>query len=90
MPKEKFYDQARVTFQKLTVRKGDLVTVSFPEDMTPLQVQSTVDYLGQLATEFGCAVVALGNGIQLDKLPEEQMNELGWFKAEDFNREKLN
>lgn len=79
---EKFYEQAKVAFQKLSPKKGDTITVSFPKDMPMEQIYSTVTYLQQIAEEFSCAVMILGQGVEVNVLSEEEMAAHGWVRAE--------
>ena len=86
---QKFYEQARVAFKKLSPKKGDVLCVSFPADMPMGQVQTTVGYLQQLGNEFECAVIALGQGITMDVMTEQDMNELGWYRDPDLQKRTL-
>lgn len=79
---DKFYDQARVAFQKLCPNEGDTITVSFPKDMPMEQIYTTVTYLQQLAEDFSCAVMILGQGVEVSVLSEEDMAKFGWVRAE--------
>lgn len=78
---EKFYEQARVSFRRLSPKEGDTITVSFPEDMSMEQIYSTVTYLQQLAEEFSCAVIILGQGVDISVMNEEEMAKHGWVRA---------
>lgn len=79
---EKFYEQAKVAFGKLSPKQGDTITVSFPSDMPMEQIYSTVTYLQQLAEEFSCAVMILGQGVDVSVMSEEDMAKHGWVRAE--------
>ena len=79
---DKFYEQAKVAFEKLTPNPGDTITVSFPKDMAMEQIHTVVTYLQQLAEEFNCAVMILGQGVQVSVLSEEDMAAHGWVRAE--------
>lgn len=77
---EKFYDQARVAFQKLEPSEGDVIAITMPVDMAYEQVLATVTYLQEIAVEFGCSIVILSQGADVQILPEEEMNKLGWYR----------
>ncbi len=79
---DKFYEQAKVAFEKLSPHAGDTLTVSFPTYMALEQIHSVVTYLQQLAEEFDCAVMILGQGVEVSILSEEEMATHGWVRAE--------
>jgi len=81
MSDNKFYDQARVAFQKLSPQEGDTIAVSFPKDMAMEQIYSVVTYLQEVAKEFNCAVLILGQGISVEVLSEEEMAKHGWVRS---------
>lgn len=80
---DKFYEQARIGFQKLSPTKNDIIAIKFPSDMSLQQVYQTVSYLSQIGDEFGCAVIALGQGVDIQVMTDEEMNELGWQRIEE-------
>jgi len=81
MSKEKkFYDQARISFLKLKPNPGDVIAITMPVDMAYEQVLATVTYLQEIAEEFGCHVVILSQGADVELLSEEDMNKLGWYR----------
>ena len=76
----KTYDQAKIAFQKLSPKEGDVVAVMFPADIAHEQMALVAQMLQPLTEETGCSIVCLREGIQLHQIPEEKMNELGWFR----------
>lgn len=80
MSQEKFYTQAKVAFLKLEPKEGDVIAITLPVDMAYEQVLSTVTYLQDVADEFGCNVVILSQGADVQIIPEEEMNKLGWYR----------
>ena len=78
----KFYEQAQVAFKKLSPKEGDTIAVSFPKDMAMEQIYSVVTYLQQLAEEFSCAIIILGQGVELNVISEEEMAKHGWVRAD--------
>ena len=80
MSEQKFYDQARVGFLKLEPKKGDVIAITMPVDMAYEQVLATVTYLQEIAEEFGCNVIILSQGADVQLLSEEDMNKLGWYR----------
>ena len=76
----KIYDQATLAFQKLSPNEGDVVAVMFPNDIVHEQMVAVAEMLQPLTKEHGCSIVCLREGIQLHQIPEEKMNELGWFR----------
>ena len=87
---EKFYEQARLSFQRLSPKKGEIVVVTFPADMSMQQIHATVTFLSQLGDEFGCAVICLGQGVTMEVQSEEEMNALGWYRDPDHKKRILN
>ena len=85
MAEEKFYDQAKVAFQKLEPKKGDVIAITMPVDMAYEQVLATVTYLQEIADEFGCNVIILSQGASVEILSEEEMNKLGWYRKPQSN-----
>jgi len=80
---DKFYDEARLIIQKLSPKEGDVIAINFPTDMAIQQIHSVVAYLNQVAEEFGCAIMCLGQGLTMEILTEEEMNRLGWYRKSD-------
>jgi hypothetical protein len=80
--KTKFYEEAKVAFEKLSPEVGDTITVSFPKDMAMEQIRLVVSLLEQLSEEYSCHVMILGQGVQVSVLNEEDMASLGWVRAE--------
>ena len=78
---EKFYEQAKIAFQKISPNPGEIIAVTFPEDMSYTQIQTTVAYLQQLADEHQCGVMLLTQGTQIEILSDNQMAELGWQRV---------
>lgn len=78
---EKFYEQAKIAFEKLSPKEGDTITVTFPDDMPMEQIYSTVTYLQQLADEFTCGVIVLGQGVEISTIGEEEMAKHGWVRS---------
>jgi hypothetical protein len=80
--KKRFYEQARLAFQRLSPEPGDLVCVTFPKDMMHGQVQSTYEAMKWIHEEFNVDVILLTEGVSMSVMKEEDMNKLGWFKRE--------
>jgi len=76
---EKFYKQAKMAFQKVDPKAGEVVAVTVPADMSSLQVQSMMDILQELTTELDCKAMVLSQGAQLSFISEESMNQMGWY-----------
>jgi len=80
MKDQKIYDQAQLTFQRLRPQPGDVVAVSFPDDIVHEQMTKMADIFQTFAKEYDITVICLRQGITLQHVPEHRMNELGWFK----------
>ena len=80
MSEKKFYDQARIGFQKLDPKSGDIIAITMPEDMAHEQVLATLTYIQEVADEFGCNVIILAHGASIEAYSEEEMNKLGWYR----------
>ena len=61
-------------------KEGDVIAITMPVDMAYEQVLSTVTYLQGIADEFGCNIVILSQGADVELLSEDDMNKLGWYR----------
>ncbi len=73
------YNRVSLAFTKLEVRDGDIVTISFPDDMAEEQMQQAASEILP-AIPNGATVLCLRDGMTLDVLHESDLNELGWYK----------
>ena len=80
---EKFYKQARLAFQKVSPKPGEVVAVTVPADMSAIQVTAMMDILQQLTEELDCKAMVLSQGAQLTLVSEESMNQMGWYHISD-------
>jgi RNA 3'-terminal phosphate cyclase len=76
---EKFYKQAKLAFQKVDPKHGEVVAVTVPADMSSIQVQTMMELLLQLTEELDCKAMVLSQGAQLTLISEESMNQMGWY-----------
>jgi len=82
----KIYDRASLAFQKLSPKDGDVIVISFPADIEPLQMQLFAEGL-QPHIPKGVTILCSRSGVTIQNLPEAEMNALGWYK---FDTSKAN
>lgn len=82
----KVYEKVTVAFEKLKVEEGDTIIINFPTDMNPTQMHSVSMVFETLRDKYQCDIIGLTQGITIDCISEEDMNELGWYRR----KEKLN
>lgn len=82
----KVYDKATLAFQKLKPRDGDIIVITFPDDIQPQQMQNFAEQL-QPQIPDDVTILCTRAGVTIDNLPESEMNKLGWYK---FNNTTIN
>ncbi len=80
------YEKAQLAFQKLEVRAGDVVVVTFPVDIEPIQMEEFGLQLQPYIPE-DVAILCTRQGVKVETLSEIQMNQMGWYK---FDTNKVN
>ncbi len=80
------YGTATLAFKKLSPSDGDVIVIKFPTDIHPEQMQL---FCNNLAPEIpeGVTVVGTSGGMEVENIPEDEMNKQGWFR---FNADKMN
>lgn len=82
----KTYDHATLAFKKLSPHKGDIIIISFPDDIHPQQMQLFTEQL-QPQIPDDVTILCTRAGVSIKKLPEIEMNKLGWYR---FDTTKVN
>ena len=82
----KTYDKATLAFQKLSVREGDVIVISFPADIEPAQMQLFAEQLQPNIPE-DVTILCTRGGVTIQNLPEAEMNKMGWHR---FDTTKVN
>ena len=82
----KIYDNATLAFQKLDTREGDIIIISFPDDIHPNQMQMFAKQL-QPHIPDDVTILCTRAGVTVNSLPESEMNKMGWYK---FDTSKVN
>jgi len=82
----KEYDKATIAFKKLAPNPGDVIVITFPADIEPLQMEAFGLQLQPHIPE-DVAILCTRDGVKVETLSEHQMNEMGWYK---FDTNKVN
>jgi len=75
----KTYDKATLAFQKLSPMEGDIIVISFPKDIEPMQMQLFAEQL-QPQIPDDVTILCTRAGVTIQTLPEAEMNKMGWYK----------
>lgn len=81
-----WYEKATIAFEKLSPKKGDLVTITVPRNTDPRQMEMVamlVDEACQELKEQGVTFMVVQGGIDFANFPEEVMARYGWIKVAD-------
>lgn len=70
----------RLAFQKLTANEKDVIVVHLPEDIDHTQMRLVAQSMQPLQEEFGCLIMCVTDGLQVEQLNEADMNRHGWYK----------
>lgn len=66
--------------QKLSIEEGDLLVIRIPDVTKP--IRSTMEALSSYVRKQGAVVVFAPKNIDFEKLNEEQMNKIGWYRKD--------
>lgn len=75
----KIYDKATLAFQQLSPMEGDLIVISFPKDIEPMQMQLFAEQL-QPQVPDDVTILCTRAGVTVDSFPESEMNKIGWYR----------
>ena len=81
-----WYERASIAIQKLSPKDGDFIVVSVPSNMDPRQIEMVSVLLQDAFADYlptGVKSLILANGIEIRKIDEQQMNELGWYRKNE-------
>lgn len=78
----KAYDKATLAFQKLSPHEGDIIVITFPDDIQPQQMQLFAEQL-QPQIPDDVTILCARAGVTIESLPELEMNNLGWYKFDN-------
>lgn len=79
MSDDKIYDKARLAFQKLSPKSGDLIFIKFPDDIAHEQMSLFARGLQQHIPK-DVLVMCAHHGAEIEQISEEQMNRMGWYR----------
>lgn len=78
--------KATIAFQKLSPRPGDLLTVTAPSFARKEQLEMIAVYIEEVLADLELTgkvgVMIVQGGIEINNLPAERMEELGWVRKE--------
>ena len=75
----KVYNKATIAFQTLSPHAGDVVVITFPDDIHPTQMQLFAEQL-QPTIPDDVTILCTRAGVTVQSLPEAEMNKMGWYK----------
>lgn len=85
------HETARIAIEKLSPKNGDVIVVTFPEDILREQMEEFAKSLNKNLEETGntgIVVITMKGDTSVSLLTEEALNEAGYFKA-DYNDKEL-
>lgn len=82
----KTYDKATLAFQKLNPSEGDVIIITFPDDIHPQQMQLFAEQLQPQIPE-DVTILCTRAGVTIENFSEVEMNKMGWYK---FNNVTIN
>jgi len=82
----KIYDQAQIVLDKINPVEGDVIVISFPNDIEPAQRQAFAESMQPIIPD-DVTILCTREGVTVENFPESQMNKLGWYK---FDKSKVN
>jgi len=76
--------QFRITTQKLDVKPGDTLLMYLPSDFS---FEYTKELAAELRNEIpeNTTILLLKEGVSVETLPEEIMNNMGWYRLDVQN-----
>lgn len=77
------YEKTDLGLNLLKAKPGDVLTVTFPDDMDPRQMHAALLQMHEATNEIGVHIVGLTQGITMQHVPQKEMNRLGWYKLHD-------
>ena len=83
MSQYEIYEKATIAFQKLKVESGDVIVISFPEDIDPQQLQAAAMMFAERSQEIGAHIICAANNITVNTLTEAELNAAGYYRKED-------
>ncbi len=80
--KNEIVDRTRVMMKKLKTRDGDMVVVTFKQDVPDQQIVAFSEYMTESIPD-GVTVVCTKDTVTMDHLPKDLLNSLGWYNIND-------
>jgi len=80
-------DTMRFAFQKLSPCSRDVVVIQPIEDITLDQYEHIARQVQDILAEIQCTVLIMSPYTSIAHLPEETMNQHGWYKIENIPKE---
>jgi hypothetical protein len=74
------YEKATIGFQKLKAGPGDIVVITFPENIDPRQMEAAALMFGERSKEMGIHIICTSQGITANDLSEAELNACGYYK----------
>lgn len=86
MKNEHLKNIAQVSVKKLSPTAGDIMIVKFPEGIKRNQLEGFAENFVQCLPD-NVSALFINADMQIDRVPETEMNKLGWYK---FDKNKMN
>ena len=81
---ESKYKEIALEIQKLEPHLNDIIVISFRNDITAEHLANFADALKPHIPEDVTILCTRGD-ISIDRIPEQKMNEMGWYKFNTTN-----
>ena len=81
----KGHETARIAIEKLSPKSGDIVVITFPNDILREQMKQFAKDLNENLKETGnddIVVMCMKGGMQASVITEKYLNEAGYFRRE--------
>ena len=78
------YENATIAFQKLKAQKGDVIVITFPENIDPRQLQAAAEMFSERSKEIGVHIICAAAGITVGNLPEAELNAAGYYRLDKY------
>ena len=81
--------RADLMFSKLSAKDGDIIVVTFPQNVEMEQMAAFAHYMEESIPD-GVTVFCTKEGVTLEHLPKEQLNALGWYNMKMEGSDTIN
>lgn len=83
--KNKLLEELEIEVKKLELKKGDVVVIK--DGTNRIIPQDEINDISKMIQ--GNDIIVLNNETSIGSVPEKEMNDLGWYKKEDKDKEEI-